>query len=524
MKINYSNQFQALVDKYGSNKAIINIERDRHYTFTEFHLLTNRIVNLMTEKLGLGFGDRFLNILENDNLSLLHFPTIFKGPVTGAFTNYRDSLDEHLWQLDCAKPKVVFIEKQLLERYYAPIRERNIAIVCMDPLDQALAGVDYFWDLVDGASDSNPDIELDDREHCAIIRFTGGTTGKGKPAMYCLDNWLNLRDSMLSVPEHGYSACAKNLHLAPISHGSGMLFPATLSSGACTVTMNTPDLAQWCRIVEQHAITHCMMVPTMLYRLLELPEASDFDLSSVRTLFYGAAPISASKLAELTAKFGKIFIQSYGSTECFSLMALLLKQDHDADSAQSIERLTSAGQVHAGAEIIVVNEDGKPVAEGERGELWLRSRGVCMGYLDNPEKTANEFENGYWKSGDVGVKKDGYIYIVDRIKDMIISGGFNVYATEVEAAIDAYEGVFMSAVIGIPHPEWGEAIHAEVVPQEGVTIDSDQLIQFVKDKLGSYKSPKTIKVVESLPMSAVGKILRRSVRDKYWQADHRQVS
>ena len=170
-----------------------------------------------------------------------------------------------------------------------------------------------------------------------------------------------------------------------------------------------------------------------------------------------------------------------------------------------------------------MDDDGNPVADGERGELWLRSRGVCLGYLDNPEKTAEEFTDGFWKSGDIGVKKEGYLYIVDRKKDMIISGGFNIYANEVEAVVNSHEAILMSAVVGRPHEEWGETVHAEVMLREGMTLDIDELVKLVKDNLGSYKAPKSVTVVDQLPLSAVGKILRRDVRDKYWKDAGRNV-
>jgi acyl-CoA synthetase (AMP-forming)/AMP-acid ligase II len=186
--------------------------------------------------------------------------------------------------------------------------------------------------------------------------------------------------------------------------------------------------------------------------------------------------------------------------------------------------LSSAGRVTAGVVVEIMDDDGEPVKRGEIGEFWLRSRGVCLGYLDNPEKTAEEFYDGYWKSGDMGYKdENGYIYLVDRKKDMIISGGFNIYATEVEAAINAHNAIFMSAVVGIPHEEWGEAVHAEVMLREGEQVSEQELIAFVKESLGSYKSPKSIVIVDQLPLTVVGKVLRKDVRKKYWENSDRAV-
>jgi len=175
-------------------------------------------------------------------------------------------------------------------------------------------------------------------------------------------------------------------------------------------------------------------------------------------------------------------------------------------------------------EIMLIDDEGQPVERGELGELWVRSRSTIKQYFNNPEATAAEFENGFWKSGDVAkMDANGYIYIVDRIKDMIISGGFNVYATEVEAAISSHPDVIMSAVVGIPHEEWGEAVHAEVVLREGASTSEHDIIRHVKDAVGGRKSPKTIAIVDELPQSAVGKVLRRHVRERYWKDSDRKV-
>ncbi|HBO3145819.1 class I adenylate-forming enzyme family protein [Pseudomonas aeruginosa] len=521
MLINFSNHFESLANRFGDREAIVNTERNRRYSYREFHLLTNRIVNMMQSTLGLGLNDRFINILENDNLSLLHFPTIFKGPATAAFCNYRDSLSEHTWQVECAKAKVAFIEKELLGSHYDMLRERQVTVVVMDRPDEPKEGVHYFWDLLRTAPDHNPEVELNDRDHCAIIRFTGGTTGKGKPAMYSIDNWLNCRDTAFAITDKGmWSEATRVLHIAPISHGSGMLYLPSFYSGGCNVTQNTPDLKHYCTNIQKEQITHSFLVPTILYRLLEI----DADMSSLRYMLYGAAPMSPGKLKQLQAKMGNIFVQVYGSTEHFGFSSNLSIEQHIINTPEDEVRLSSAGQPTSGVEFIIVDDNGRKVAPGESGEIWMRSRGTCLGYLNAPEKTAEEFHNGFWKSGDIGyMDKDGFIYLIDRKKDMIISGGFNIYANEVEAALNCHPAVLMSAVVGIPHEEWGEAVHAEVLLRDDSEASEQELINFVKNRIGNYKAPKSVKVVKELPMSVVGKILRRKVREHYW-GEGRKIS
>ncbi len=523
MQINFSNHIQMLADKFGDREALVNIERNRRYSFREFHLLTNRIVNAMHEKLNLGLGDCFVNILDNDNMSLIHFATIFKGRATGAFTNFRDALSEHIWQVETCKAKVAFIENNLLESHYHMLRERDVLIVCMDPLAEPKEGVYPFWDLIEGVSDENPNVVHDDRGHCALIRFTGGTTGTGKPAMYCIDNWLGMRDTAFALADRdAWHQDARMIHIAPMSHGSGMFYVPTLYSGGCTVTQNEPDLQQYARNIEAERVTNCFLVPTILYRLLDV---ADVDLTSLKYIFYGAAPMSPAKLKRLQQKYGNIFAQVYGSTEHFGIVTSLDTRQHIINSPVEEGRLASAGQVTPGVEVVVVDDSGNPVKQGEVGEIWMRSRSVCLGYLDNEDKTAEEFTSGFWKSGDIGyVDEGGFIYIVDRKKDMIISGGFNVYATEVEAVINSHPSVLMSAVVGIPHDEWGEAVHAEIKLIDGAELNEKELKDMIKEKLGRYKSPKSLVIVDELPLSVVGKVLRRKVREKYWLNTERQVS
>lgn len=523
MKINVSVISERLADAFADREAIVNIERNRRYTFREFHLLTNRIVNMMVEKLDLRLADNAVIILDNDNASLLHWFTAIKGEASLCYTNFRDSLEGHTYQIDAVNAKVVFIESSLLETHYEMLRERQVTIVAMDEPDIKYPGVHVFWDLMEGVSDANPDIEIDDRNHISVMRFTGGTTGRGKCAMYCPDNLLMCRDSYYAIPDPIWSPEVRFLHLAPITHGSGMMYMPTLFKGGCTATMNEPNLEAWCDNVAAENITMSFVVPTLLYRLLDMNDEGRERLRSLETVLYGAAPMSPSKLSELQKAFGNIFIQVYGSTEHFSVALCMTKGDHiisDGDDSH----LSSAGRPLPGVEVRIMDEDGNPVERDGIGEIWLRSRGVVPGYFGNPEQTAAEFQDGFWKSGDVGrIDERGFFHIVDRKKDMIISGGFNIYANEVEGALNSHEAVLMSAVVGVPHEEWGESVHAEVMLKEGALTDENALMEHVRAQLGGYKTPKSVVVVDQLPVSVVGKVLRRKVREKYWTESGRKV-
>lgn len=524
MKINFTTISQGLADAFGEREAIVNVERKRRYSYGALHLLTNRIVNMMMQILDLRRGDRWVCLLENDHLSLLHWFTAFKGEATACYTNYRDSLEVHTRQLDKVGAKVAFVEAALLETHYQVLRQRGVTIVSMDQPGKDYPDVLHFWDLVDAASDANPDIEHDDREDVLILRFSGGTTGAGKCAMYNIDNMLMCKDSFYMLPDTSFDADSRILHIAPLSHGTGMTYMAGIMKGSCNVTMNLPDLAAWCRIIGQERITMGFAVPTLLYRLLEMPSEKTAVLKQMKTMFYGAAPMSPSKLKDLQRLMGNIFIQAYAATEHVGIALSMSQSEHHFEPGEDAH-LASAGRATPGVEVRIVGDDGLPVAQGATGEIWLRSRGICMGYYDDPEQTAEEFENGFWKSGDIGRMDDkGFVHIVDRKKDMIITGGFNVYANEVEAAINAHPHVTMSAVVGVPHEDWGEAILAEVILKTDARLESAELQQHVRSILGSYKTPKDVIFVNELPLSAVGKVLRRQVREKYFQNHFRKVS
>lgn len=525
MKQNFCRVSRALAQRHGDAEAVVNLERDRRLSYRDYHLLTNRIANAIRDTLGVGAGDRFMLILENDNLSLMQMPMFLKQEGTAVLTNLRDSVEEHRRQVEFVTPKAVFLETRLLDTHLAMLREAGCTVVAMDPADDLPADVLSFQDLVDAASDADNDVALDQTAHIAMMRFTGGTTGKGKCAMYTPDNIMACRDSIFTHAELDVDAATRMLHVAPLSHGSAMLFYPTFFTGGANITMNALDLDAWIDAAESERVTHSFLVPTALYRLLELQRLSPRNLTSLRTLAYGAAPMSPARLQDLLTCFGPIFVQLYAATEAAMIVSLLGKADHRTDSAAAIARLSSTGRITPGVEAFIADDRGTELPVGETGEIRIRCRGVVQGYYGNPEQTAAEFVDDCWRSGDLGfIDPGGYLHLVDRLKDMIVSGGFNVYAVEVEAALAEHPAVLMSAVVGIPHADWGEAVHAEVVLREGAATGEQELIDHVRERLGGYKAPKSVAMVPALPLSPVGKVLRREVRQKYWAGHRRSVN
>lgn len=522
MKLNFSALSENLARCHGGAIAVVNVERGRIYTFRDYHLVTNRIANAIRHVLGLSKGERYACILKNDNLSLLHFYTAMKSDAICCYANYRDPLSTHMSQLALTGVRLAFIEAELLDTHYAPLRAAGITVVSLEPPGAQYEDALDFWSLVECASEENPNIDIDDRDDPIVMRFTGGTTGDSKCALYTADLLLKSSETVTELPEVHMSG-ARTIHLAPISHASGLMFLPTILNGGCNITLNDADFALWCRSIAAHDVTHGFIVPTLAYRMLELSDDHARALGSLKTIIYGASPMSPEKLRRLIARFGPIFMQIYGSTEHFSASTILTKAEHlGADDAPG--RLASAGRPIPTVELAILDDDGAPLGPGSIGEICLRSRAVCSGYFANPAATAAEFVDGFWKSGDLGYRDaEGYLYVVDRKKDMIITGGFNVYATDVENALNAHPSVALSAVVGVPHEHWGEAVHAEVVLLPHGALTEADLRAFVINRLGSYKAPKTISFVDSLPLSVAGKLLRKDVRAKYWEDRERLI-
>lgn len=527
MKVNFGRILLQTARQFSDKKALVNVEKNRSYTFMELHLLTNRICNMMRDHFGLKAQDVYGNLLENDNNSLFNF-WMLKSSLTGLWFNYRDSYDEHMYQIDHVNPKVLFVEKEIIEKenYYEAFRERGIKIVCMEEPVQQLRGVYYFWDLIEQASDEETGVQYDIDEHITLYRFTGGTTGRGKCVAYSLRNFMAGVNHIHGFEENLLDSNIRHLHVTPLSHASSLFVLPIHFKGGTQYTINLPNLEHFSEVVQYHQINSTFVVPTLLYKLVDLGLEKKYDLSSLRTVFYGASPMSPAKLENLHNKFGHIFVQVYGATEAWPNVIMLGKEDHIVRTEEDRKKLASTGKILPGIEIRIVDDNGNDVQVGEAGEIWIRGSNVIKGYYKNDaENQANFTKDGFWKSGDIAyMDEKGYVFLVDRKKDMIITGGFNVYAIEVENVLNSHPAVEQSVVIGIPHEQWGESVHAEVILKDSINILEKELIDYTKEKLGKYKVPKSIKFVNELPLSTVGKVLRRKVKDQYWKEHVRRVN
>jgi len=305
------------------------------------------------------------------------------------------------------------------------------------------------------------------------------------------------------------------LALAPLTHAAGVLCFPMMTLGGRVVIMPKPDLAECLVLIGQYRVTHTFLPPTLIYMLLEHPALAAADLTSLQCFWYGAAPISPVKLEEAIKKFGPVMAQLFGQTEAPMMISTMAPADHFLpDGSIARHRLASAGRPSPLVTLAIMDENGTLLAAGARGEIVVRGPLVMPGYYKNPKATEEVSAHGWHHTGDIGyLDEDNFLYIVDRAKDMIITGGFNVYSVEVEQALLAHEAVLDCAVIGLPDEKWGERVTAVVQLREGQSASPAELTAFVKSRIGSVKAPKQVETWADLPRSKVGKVLKKEIRE-----------
>jgi acyl-CoA synthetase (AMP-forming)/AMP-acid ligase II len=330
---------------------------------------------------------------------------------------------------------------------------------------------------------------------------------------------------MVGCP-YGADEKSVNLAAAPMTHTSGLLSIPCSARGGTVVVVTKPDPAVLLAAIPKYRVTEFFLPPTVIYRLLDIPDlAKKVDFSSLKYFMYGAAPMSVEKLRQAIGTFGPVMMGGYGQTEAPASISYLPPGEHFVGGrVASDERLSSVGRPNPLIRVEIMNDANQILPQGETGEICVRGDLVMKGYYKAPDKTAEAIVDGWLHTGDVGhLDAEGYLHITDRKKDMIISGGFNVYPSEVEQVIWSHPAVQDCAVIGVPDDKWGEAVKAVVELNAGQTATADELIALCKDKLGSVKAPKSVDFVASLPRSPVGKVLKKDLRAQYWQGHKTRI-
>lgn len=407
----------------------------------------------------------------------------------------------------------------VFQQHFAPLVDairgdlpRLTTLVCLDgDVEWALSWDDFTGSSSESVASVASVAPVDD---VAMIVGTGGTTGRPKGVQLTGTNLETMTAiTLMSYPFEGRPVY---LALAPLTHAAGVLCFPVLALGGEVVVMRSPDVGGFLDLIERHRVTHTFLPPTLVYMVLAHERLETTDTSSLQCFWYGAAPMSASRLEEAINRLGPVMAQLFGQTEAPMMISTMAPRDHVLpDGTVAHARLSSAGRPAPLVTVSIMGSDGALLPRGETGEIVVRSSLVMAGYYRDPEATAAASAHGWHHTGDVGyLDEDNFLFIVDRAKDMVITGGFNVYSTEVEQALMAHPAVQDCAVVGLPDDRWGERVTAVLQLREGHDVDTDEVAAFVKTRIGSVKTPKQIEVWPDLPRSKVGKVLKTDIKQR----------
>jgi acyl-CoA synthetase (AMP-forming)/AMP-acid ligase II len=490
------------------------VSGDRTVTFGELRDRMFRVANAM---LGLASpGDRVAILAEN----LPEYVECYYGvPSAGmalTFLNYRLHPKEWAWILNNAEARVLIVQEKYLDQIEAELGDipsiEHVVVVGGD----GRGGYPSYGDLVGSAAAVEPDVDVDE-DGTAWLLYTSGTTGFPKGAML---THRNLTVAVLeSVIEYEPQPDERSLVAFPLCHVSGYAVPVThLRGGRIVLTpMFEPEL--WMQLVDEHGITGTALAPTMFNFILQHPKVNEYKLTSLRSIGYGAAAMPVEVLRAAIARFGPIVYSGFGMTELGGNVLTFPKAAHVRAVNGEEHLLASCGTPMCLADVRVVDEKGHECAPGVVGEIVIQGEQVLKGYFRNEEGTRKAFEGGWFHTGDMARRDEGgFFYIVDRMKDMIISGGENVYSREVEEVLYAHPAVSEAAVIGLPDPTWGENVTAVIVLRDGMTASEAEIINTARNRLAGFKKPKRVIFLDELPKTVSGKIIKRDLRERFTES------
>jgi fatty-acyl-CoA synthase len=435
------------------------------------------------------------------------------------------SADDHAYVINDAGITSLIIDPYFAERALQLLEKCPglTQVLTIGPVPEALAAVGA--DLVAKAAEFEPrplTAKLLPPDHITSITYTGGTTGRPKGVIGTSAAFNTM--TQVQLAEWEWPASPRFLMCTPLSHAGAAFFVPVVIKGGTLFVLPRFDPAEVLRTIEEQRITATMLVPTMLYALMDHPDSRTRDLSSLETVYYGASAINPSRLKEAIDRFGPIFAQYYGQSEAPMVITYLGKQDHVSGGER---RLSSCGRPSAFIRAALLDEKGEPVPVGEPGEICVSGTLLAGGYWKLPEETAETFRDGWLHTGDVAREdEDGFWYIVDRTKDMIVTGGFNVFPREVEDVVAQHPMVAQVGVIGVPHEKFGEAVTAVVVLRPDAPRDDESIARMtaeiqdaVKDRKGSVQSPKQVIVRDELPLTPLGKPDKKALRAQFWTGE-----
>jgi fatty-acyl-CoA synthase len=519
-------------------------DRGARYTYAETRGFSERIARAMRAR-GVEREERAAIYSHNDAAVLFCMLGILRAGAAWVPINFRNAADANVEFLIYSETAWLFYHSRFREQV-EEIRRRVPSLrhlVCIDCEDGGNASLAKFMESAAGESRDDPQCTDSHRtrnlgapdpdgndaygnlgQMMGLVP-TGGTTGPARGVRVTNLAWGTMTEMAQRYWKSGDDTDPVCLCTAPLSHAAGVVAFTMFALGGTNVILPGFDAAQVLQSIARDRVTHLFLPPTAFYSLLAHPDLGKFDYSSLRVFLLAASPVSPDKLKQGVEVFGPCMCQSYGQTEAPMLLTFL-----DAGTVAAAaggdhpERLRSCGKATASVRVAIMDDAGHILPPGERGEIVARGTLVCGGYHNLPEATAEIRKYGWHHTGDVGyIDKDGYVYIVDRKKDMIISGGFNVYCAEVESGIMAIGAVQECAVIGVPDEKWGEAVKAFVVTRRGESVTAEEIIAHCKARLGGVKAPKSVEFVEEIPKTPAGKLDRKALRKRFWAGAEREV-
>ena len=494
---------------------------DRTVTWSELYDRASRVATGLAAA-GVGNQDRIAFLDKN---SIEHFEVFYGAALANAVcvdVNWRLAPPEVEFIVNDAEAKVFVVGPD-----FAPVLDAIADRLTTASTILVIGGHEKFQDYEEWVGRHEPvdPHSPSSSDDVAFQLYSSGTTGRPKGVMLSNNNFFALLPLAQDMWE--FTPDSVSLVAMPLFHiGGGGWATAGQYVGMKSVIMRDLDPAALVHLIPEQGITHAFAVPAVLQFMLMVPGADQADFSTLKVVVYGASPISEDVLARSVALLGCKFWQAYGLTETTGAIVNLAPEDHALDSEHR-HRLRSCGRAGPGVELRIVEPDsGTDVATGEVGEIWIRGPQVMKGYWHNDEATREAIdEDGWFRSGDVGyLDEDGYLYIHDRVKDMIVSGGENVYPAEVENVLMAHPAVADVAVIGVPHEKWGETAKAVVVRVEGTDPSPEEIISFARERLATYKCPTSVDYIDALPRNPSGKVLKKDLREPYWAGHDRRVS
>jgi len=497
-------------------------------TYARFNQRVNRLAKAL-RRLGVARGEHVAILMHNCPEMLEAIYACFKLGCAAVPLNFRLHPQEFAFIIDHSQATAVIVSAEFNE----PLTEIRGQIPGARHLI-TLAGasgelLDYEALLageLDRETDKWEDVDVEP-DDAAWLFYTSGTTGMPKGAMLTHRNLLAMTMGFYADMCPGFGAHDVILHAAPLSHGSGLWALPNIAKAAKNVILESKsfDPQQVLKLIQEHGVTNMFCAPTMVKLMLDSPLVDRYDHRSLKTLCCGGGPMMVADIKKAIETFGPVLVQLYGQGESPMTITSLPQWAHVLEgSERQLQRLSSVGLPRTDVEVRVFDEEDREVPVGEVGEIVTRSDVVMEGYWRNPEATAKTLRNGWLHTGDVGqMDEDGYVFLLDRSKDMIVSGGENIYPREVEEVLARHPAVREVVVIGVPDPQWGEAIKAVVSLRESSSVTADELIAFCKDHIASYKKPKSVDFVDELPKNNYGKLLKREVREKYWQGAERKI-